>query len=522
MVNNKHIEIMEGPFGEDVSLDAMIVPIGGFEDIGDVLNGNIIDNVTGDFLRRSAAKGTFKGRKSDCLVAGAAKNDWHAKHFVFVGAEPQGESGADVMREAVALAARTCRERRFETALLFLRDSVSSVGMKFDTNLIQAAVEGLSIGGFLDTRYKTSRDLSEPTAFRVQWNETVKQEEPLGFRKAVVRGSTVGKHLNIARQWVNDPSNHLTPRQYSVEVSEYAQSAGLEVEVFGRDKIEELGMGLLLGVAQGSVEEPKLLVLRHRSSGERGAEQLMPASRTNDLLALVGKGVTFDSGGISIKPASGMEWMKKDMAGSAAVIGAMGAISELNLNRDVVGIVPMVENMPSGTAIKPGDVLTGAGNDTVEVINTDAEGRLILADALWYAKQLGATHLVDVATLTGACVVALGNAASGLFGSSEAWIANVQAAAKRAGEPLWHLPLYDDYAEQLKSEVADIKNTGTRAGGACTAAAFLHYFAKDCSWAHVDIAGTAWLERANASRASGATGVMLRSLVELAQAEGDW
>jgi len=277
-----------------------------------------------------------------------------------------------------------------------------------------------------------------------------------------------------------------------------------------------LGMGLLLGVAQGSVEEPKLLVLQHRSSVKRPADQLRPS---NDLLALIGKGVTFDSGGISIKPASGMEWMKKDMAGSAAVIGAMGAISELDVNRDVVGIVPMTENMPSGTAIKPGDVLTGAGNDTVEVINTDAEGRLILADALWYAKHLGATHLVDVATLTGACVVALGNAASGLFGSSEAWIANVQAAAKRAGEPLWQLPLYEDYADQLKSEVADIKNTGTRAGGACTAAAFLHYFAQGCDWAHVDIAGTAWLERSTASSASGATGVMLRSLVELAQTE---
>ena len=488
--------------------DVVVVPIAGEKDLQTDETIKKIDDQALGILGDALSTGAFTGAKSECLVTGLGDNPWDARQVAFVGIRSDGRHDTDVLREASAMAARTCRNRRFRSAVLLLR------GMDLDGRLVQVASEGLSIGGFLDSRYKTSTDLSEPTSFSV----VCEGQEPAGFTEACNRGAIIGKHLNIARQWVNDPAGHLTPRQYAAEAGEYARLAGLDVEVLDRSEIQKLGMGLLLGVAQGSVEEPRLLVLRHSPKiYDRGHK----SGSSDELLALVGKGVTFDSGGISIKPASGMEWMKKDMAGSAAVIGAMGAISELEIDRDVVGIVPMVENMPSGTAIRPGDVLTGAGKDTVEVINTDAEGRLILADALWHARQLGATHVVDVATLTGACVVALGNAASGLFGSSDGWVAEVQGASKRAGEPLWHLPLYEDYAEQLKSEVADIKNTGTRAGGACTAAAFLHHFVKESEWAHIDIAGTAWLERATGTRASGATGVMMRTLVELARTGGD-
>ena len=240
------------------------------------------------------------------------------------------------------------------------------------------------------------------------------------------------------------------------------------------------------------------------------------------VLGLIGKGVTFDSGGISIKPAAGMEWMKSDMAGGAAVVGAMRAIGALGAPRRVIGIVPMAENMPGGRATRPGDILTGAGGTTVEVLNTDAEGRLILGDALWYARECGATHLVDVATLTGACVIALGGAASGLFARPAAWSDALQAAGARAGERVWPLPLYEEYREQLRSELADMKNIGGREGGACTAAAFLDAFTDGLPWAHLDIAGTAWIEKPRENAAAGATGVMVRTLTELAIANENW
>jgi leucyl aminopeptidase len=232
--------------------------------------------------------------------------------------------------------------------------------------------------------------------------------------------------------------------------------------------------------------------------------------------------VTFDTGGISIKPADGMERMKDDMAGGAAVVCAMRALALLGAPIKVVGVVPATENMPGGRAIKPGDVLTGASGKTVEVINTDAEGRLILGDGLWYAQRLGATHLIDVATLTGACVVALGKAASGLFGQPDAWVDVVRTTALRAGDRCWPMPLYEDYAEQLRSEVADMMNSGGRPAGSCTAAMFLKEFAGGLPWAHLDIAGTAWADEAKPWQIKGATGVAVRTLAELAFTSGQW
>jgi leucyl aminopeptidase len=237
---------------------------------------------------------------------------------------------------------------------------------------------------------------------------------------------------------------------------------------------------------------------------------------------LVGKGITFDTGGISIKPADGMERMKDDMAGGAAVVCAMRAMAMLNAPMRVIGIVPATENMPGGGALKPGDILTAASGKTVEVINTDAEGRLILGDGLWYAQKLGATHLVDVATLTGACVVALGKAASGLFGQPQAWVDRVHRTALAAGDRCWPMPLYDEYADQMKSEIADLVNSGGRPAGACTAASFLKEFAGDVPWVHLDVAGTAWADDAKAWQPKGATGVAVRTLAELAFTSVDW
>jgi leucyl aminopeptidase len=243
---------------------------------------------------------------------------------------------------------------------------------------------------------------------------------------------------------------------------------------------------------------------------------------SNVTLGLVGKGITFDTGGISIKPAENMDKMKDDMSGGAAVIAAMAAIARLKVPVRCLGLVPMTENMPGGRAIKPGDVVTSAEGKTVEILNTDAEGRLVLGDALWYARQLGATHLVDLATLTGACVVALGKTTSGLFGRPQAWVDRVLEATRRAGDRSWPMPIFDDYKEQLKSEIADFTNTGGRPGGAITGALFIKEFAGDLPWVHLDIAGTAWAEEAKPYHPKGATGVGVRTLVELALGVPAW
>jgi leucyl aminopeptidase len=291
-----------------------------------------------------------------------------------------------------------------------------------------------------------------------------------------------------------------------------AGDAGLAVEVLDEKQIAALKMGLLLGVARGSEQPPRLIVLRHEPKN----------ANKGIVLGLIGKGITFDTGGISIKPSDNMDKMKDDMSGGAAVLCAMAAISRLNAPVRCIGVIPATENMPGGRAMKPGDILTSAEGKTVEVINTDAEGRLILGDAMWYARSLGVTHLVDVATLTGACVVALGRTTSGLFGRPDTWVEQVRRASERAGDRSWPMPVFDDYKDLLKSEIADFTNTGGRAGGAISAALFIKEFAGDLPWVHIDIAGTAWAEEAKPYQPKGATGVAVRTLAELALDVESW
>src|SRR6185437_12756670 len=277
---------------------------------------------------------------------------------------------------------------------------------------------------------------------------------------AAARGRILGECSNLARDLANEPGNTLTPREFARRSGAIAAEGGASVEILDEAQIAELGMGLLMGVARGSSEPPRLMVFRYDPPGAPKAP----------VLGLVGKGITFDTGGISIKPADGMDRMKDDMSGGAAVACAMRAIGLLEAPMRVIGIVPTTENMPGGKAIKPGDILKSAAGKTVEVINTDAEGRLILGDGLWYVQQLGATHLVDVATLTGAVVVALGKSTSGLFGTPPEWVEHIRRVANRAGDRAWPIPVFDDYREQLNSDIADITNTGGRAAGSITAA----------------------------------------------------
>jgi leucyl aminopeptidase len=324
---------------------------------------------------------------------------------------------------------------------------------------------------------------------------------------AVTAGEIIGEASNLSRDISVEPPNKLTPMALAAHAQAMAKANGLTCEVLDQDRMRQLGMGALLGVAQGSAEPGAMVIIEYK-----------PAKASSDArLALIGKGVTFDTGGISIKPSEGMEKMKYDMCGAAAVIGAMQAIARLKPSIAVTGIVPTVENMPGGKAQRPGDIVTSFSGKTIEILNTDAEGRLILADAITYAKQLGCTHLVDAATLTGAIVVALGNNHSGVFTNNDELLGQWMSASKSSGEKMWHMPADDEYRELLKTVYADIGNVGGRAGGASSAAVFLKEFVGDTPWIHVDIAGTAWLDDAKPYMAKGPTGIPIGTFVKLAQ-----
>ncbi|MBV9232777.1 MAG: leucyl aminopeptidase [Candidatus Eremiobacteraeota bacterium] len=333
-----------------------------------------------------------------------------------------------------------------------------------------------------------------------------------GFREAelacgLARGVILGEAVNFARRLAITPANDMTPTHLAEEATNAAREAGLEVEVLDEARARQEGMGSFLSVAQGSAQPPKFIVLRYNGD---------PTSK--ELLALVGKGITFDTGGISIKPAERMEDMKYDMSGGAGVIAALCAIGKLKPKINVVGLVPATENMPGGKATKPGDIVTAMNGKTIEVINTDAEGRLILADALCYANKLGATKIVDAATLTGACVIALGHASSAAITNDDRFVEQFLGAAKPTGERYWQMPYYDDYTTQMKSDIADLKNTGGRPAGTLTAAAFLKEFAGKTPWVHLDIAGTAYLDNESAWQAKGPTGTPVRAFLALAEA----
>jgi leucyl aminopeptidase len=320
------------------------------------------------------------------------------------------------------------------------------------------------------------------------------------------RGRIVGEAVNFARTLALTPANDMTPALLADKAEEAAKRLGLQFDALDEDRMAKMGMGALLGVSRGSDEPARLIVLRYDGD---------PSS--NERVALVGKGLTFDSGGISIKPAENMHEMKYDMSGGAGVIAAMTAIAQLKPKLNVLGLVPASENLPGPRAVKPGDILRAMNGKTIEVINTDAEGRLILADALCYARELGATRLVDCATLTGACVVALGHAASAAFTNDEAFLQRFLGAAKHTSERYWPMPLYDDYKKAVKSEIADLRNSTGRAGGSCTAAAFLSNFVGDVPWIHLDIAGTAYVDDPAPGMAKGPTGTPVRAFVEFVE-----
>ena len=485
----------------DVETDLIILPLVEGEQILHAIPE--LSEATAGAIERALASKEIQGKPYELFLTPVLKG-WKAARVALIGAGPAADVTLERLRRLATAAALAARQRHVARLAFVHRLPIDAA------DAVQVITEGLMLAAFSGDRYK-SQDRGGPAPEQML---VVAPAASAGaaLERAMERGRVLGESSNMARDLCNEPANILTPSVFAERGAAIARDAGLAVEILDEDEIERLNMGLLLGVARGSAEPPRVLVMTHTPAGA-------PAT---PVLGLVGKGITFDTGGISIKPADGMERMKDDMAGGAAVIGAMRAIALLGAPIKVIGIVPASENMPGGRATKPGDILTGAGGKTVEVLNTDAEGRLILGDGLWYAQRLGATHLVDVATLTGACVVALGKIASGLFGRPDTWVESVRHASTRAGDRLWPLPLYDEYSEQMRSEIADLVNTGGRPAGACTAAVFLKEFAGELPWAHLDIAGTAWADEAKPWQPKGPTGVAVRTLAELAFTSGDW
>ena len=481
---------------EDVAVDLLFVPVFEPADTFDDVPG--LNDATGGELERARASGEFRAKLYDVFVTPVVGGRLRARRLAFVGAGVLADADALRRRRVAASCGYVARRRAAESIGFLVRGGADLA------TAAQHAADGLSAAEFDSGIYKSTNGPQERFPQRIEI--LVPGGNQRAVDDAVARGRILGESANLARSLANEPANVLTPREFATRVAAAARGVGLDVEILDEQRIRELGMGLLLAVGQGSVEPPRVIVIRHKPAH----------APPQPVFGLVGKGITFDTGGISIKPAEGMERMKDDMAGGAAVAGAMCALARLNAPFHVIGIIPTTENMPSGTATRPGDVVRGANGKTVEVINTDAEGRLVLGDALWYAQELGATHLVDVATLTGACLVALGRTVSGLFGTSDGWVEHVAATAAKAGDRVWRLPIYEEAREQLRSEIADMVNSAGRPGGASTAAAFLQEFAGEAPWAHLDIAGTAWAESKEPYQPKGATGVAVRVLTALA------
>jgi leucyl aminopeptidase len=361
---------------------------------------------------------------------------------------------------------------------------------------------GASLRGYRFDKYRTTEKRDERPSLK---SLTLMVEAPAAARKAFAPLDSTARAVGVARDLVSEPANVVTPAAFAAEARALSK-LGIKVEVLGVKKLRDLGLNLMLGVGQGSAHEPQLVVLHWNGAG-----------RTSAPVAFVGKGLTFDTGGISIKPANNMEKMKYDMGGGATMLGAMRALAALKPSVPVIAVIPATENMPGGRAQKPGDVQTAMSGKTIEVINTDAEGRLILADAVFYARKLGCTHLIDAATLTGAIEVALANVHVGAFGTPREFLEKFLESAKAAGEKMWPMPMDDEYEEMIKSNIADIRNTGSgKGGGASTGAWFIKEFAEDTPWVHLDIASTCWVDEGRPWLAKGPTGIALRSIVDFA------
>ncbi len=462
-----------------------------------------IDAAAGKPLRKALRSGEFKGTPGQLLTVSPASG-LGAKRVVFVGLGKEADATGEVLRRAAGAARQRAKDARVADLAVVL----DSFALKRAPVAERARIvaEGLLLGGYRFDRYQTDEEAKKGGAPQEATLLIGSGKDAEDVRSGVGSAAAICRGVILARDLVNEPGNVKSPEFLAQQAAAAGKEAGFRCTILKQPEIEKENMGALLGVAQGSAREPRLIVMEY-DGGNKGEAPV----------ALIGKGVVFDSGGISIKPSEGMDEMKMDMGGGAAVIGTLVAAARLKLPVNLVGIVPAVENMPSGTAIRPGDILTSASGKTIEVLNTDAEGRLILADALHYAARFKPKTVIDLATLTGACIIALGHHATAVLGNDDRLVRELIAAGERSGERAWQLPLWPEYAEQIKSDVADVKNVGGRPAGTITAAAFLQKFAEDYTWAHLDIAGTAWMESARPCYPKGGTGVGVRLLIAYLQ-----
>ena len=461
-----------------------------------------VDKALDGAITKLSEQGELKGKLNEVVIIHSL-GKIPSRVIAIVGLGKQSEFTPDKIRVVAAEACRSLQKLNCQRIATVVHGA--DVGEIETEEATQALVEGSILGLYKFRRHMTKepehQDIKE---ILILETDAVKSK---ALNQGCYKGKILAEATNLARDLVNEPANYMTPADMVNVAEELAKTHSLGLTVLEHEQMENEGMGALLGVSQGSYQPPKLIVLSYKGN-----------KASSETIGFIGKGITFDSGGISIKPSEGMAEMKGDMAGGAAVMAAMSAIAQLKPEVNVTAIIPATENLPGGNATKPGDILKAMNNKTIEVVNTDAEGRLILADALCYATKQGLSPLIDVATLTGACHIALGDICSGIFGNSQELIDKVIKSGVKAGERLWQMPMYDEYRERNKSDVADIKNSGGRWGGAITAAQFLAEFVNNTSWVHIDIAGTFMSDKDKGYRVKGATGIGVRTLVNLALA----
>jgi leucyl aminopeptidase len=461
-----------------------------------------LDKLTGGLVSDLIKAGEFKGETGDtALVRFAPKGSVKASRLLLIGAGDKADYKVSDVAIVAGTAERFLRKRNLKSFALLPRFEGNA------TEIAQNAMQGVVTSQFELDKYKTRDKNGKAVDSFVLCIDGAK---PAELKDGLARGQAIGESINLTRDLANEPPNILTPTEMAKRAQDMAKKVGLKCEILDEAKMEKMGMGSLLSVSRGSAQPAKLIVLRYtpaKSTAKKG-----------ELLGLVGKGITFDTGGISIKPAENMDAMKYDMTGGATVIGTMRAIALLKPTIPVIGVVAAVENMPGGNASRPSDVVTAMNGKTVEILNTDAEGRLILADAVHYTETQGATRIVDMATLTGAVIVALGDLNTGIMGNDQAFVDEVIECAKEAGEDFWQLPVSKDYSKGIKSDIADIKNIGPRGkAGTIIGAVFIQEFVDKAKWAHLDIAGTAWADAAKPHQAKGPTGVAVRALLKLVE-----
>ena len=461
-----------------------------------------LDKLTGGHINAVIKSEEFKGEPGDTsLFRFAPGGKVKAKSLLLVGAGDKADYKVSDVCIAAGTATRYLRKCYIKSFALLPRCEGDAA------EIAQNAVAGAVISQFELDKYKTKDKDDKSVTKLVVCVEDARETE---LKKGLSRGQAIGDSMNFTRDLANEPPNILTPTEMANRAQKMAKEMGLKCEILDEAKMRKLGMGSLLSVANGSDQPAKMIVLRYTPSKS--------TAKKGELLALVGKGITFDTGGISIKPAEGMEAMKYDMSGGATVIGTMRAIALLKPTIPILGVVAAVENMPGGSASRPSDIVTASNGKTVEILNTDAEGRLVLADAVAYAEKQGATRIVDMATLTGAVIIALGDQNTGIMGNDQAFVDEIIAYGKETGEGFWQLPISKEYSKQIKSDIADIKNIGPRGkAGTIMGAVFIQEFIDKAKWAHLDIAGTAWFDTVRPHQAKGPTGVAVRTLLTLVE-----